>query len=796
VTVTRSSGYDGMGAITVKYGGSLIAPTDTGTYAVTVDVVEDNNFFAATGLWLGTLTIGKATPTLEHLQYALPYTVVYDGSPHSVSVTPKPGCSGMGDIAVKYNGLPTAPINAGTYAITVDVAGGASFGSATGFALGTLTISKATPKAEHLDYSLTGATYDGATHGIALPTLKSAYSGIGDVTVKYGGSPTAPTNAGEYDVTVDVVGGANFLTATGLSLGKLTISKATPKAEHLSYTLPATVTYDGKPQSVAVGLKSDYSNVGAVTVKYDGSPTAPTNAGEYDITVDVDEGANFLSATGLLLGKLTIEQNEASSTVTVTFFANGGSRVASQSVPKGNKVMRPKDPEKSGYIFGGWYNYDFTSPWNFSSEVVTDDIVLYARWISDTIAIYAVSFESGGGSHIDSQIVETGNLIKRPADPVKAGEQFVGWYVDAAFTVLWNFPSDVVTESMTLYAKWIAGNAIAHAVTFNSNGGSNIDRQLVASGDAVFYPTNPVKDGYVFAGWYKDNDLSSRWNFSSDLVFDSLTLYAKWKAKGFLMNDLVINGVAQEVTGDTIHYTMPCGADDQEMLISFTITDNTSSAMIVDTLCISAVNLFQRDTLIEIPFGGQTERYVLKLEKRLDFNSIVRVHLNKRLLVVIRNPENNGGFDFQEVRWQRKDGQRWIEVAGGNKFYYTSPTGEVILDTMRVMLRDADGQWLSTCPYSVGEPDAPDVALRTAVYPNPVAAGGVIHLTKEFLTALNNDPEERYSTLMLLNVQGNVVYAGKASDLKQGLTMPLMPGIYHLLLEGKAGRVLFKVAVN
>lgn len=47
----------------------------------------------------------------------------------------------------------------------------------------------------------------------------------------------------------------------------------------------------------------------------------------------------------------------------------------------GNAAVQPKDPERSGYIFDGWYNgsakYDFSAP-------VTADLVLTAKWLSQS----------------------------------------------------------------------------------------------------------------------------------------------------------------------------------------------------------------------------------------------------------------------------------------------------------------------------------------------------------------------------------------------------------------------------
>ncbi len=79
---------------------------------------------------------------------------------------------------------------------------------------------------------------------------------------------------------------------------------------------------------------------------------------------------------------------------------------------------------------------------------------------------YTVRFDSQGGSEVSgARPVQGGKLVK-PADPVRDGYRFDGWYVDADGTVAWDF-DDPVTGDMTLYAKWVELDEGGH-----SGGGS------------------------------------------------------------------------------------------------------------------------------------------------------------------------------------------------------------------------------------------------------------------------------------------------------------------------------------
>ena len=66
-----------------------------------------------------------------------------------------------------------------------------------------------------------------------------------------------------------------------------------------------------------------------------------------------------------------------------------------------------------------------------------------------------------------------------------------------------------------------------YTVTFNTNGGNSIDSQTVSEGGKASDPGKPVRDGYKFIGWYRDEELTEPYNFS-DSVTSNITIYAKW----------------------------------------------------------------------------------------------------------------------------------------------------------------------------------------------------------------------------------------------------------------------------
>ncbi|MBO5504895.1 MAG: S-layer homology domain-containing protein [Clostridia bacterium] len=71
------------------------------------------------------------------------------------------------------------------------------------------------------------------------------------------------------------------------------------------------------------------------------------------------------------------------------------------------------------------------------------------------------------------------------------------------------------------------GGAIRHTVKFETNGGSKLSSVQVFDKQKLTLPTAPTKDGYTFAGWYTDADLTTPFD-ADKVITKDITLYAKW----------------------------------------------------------------------------------------------------------------------------------------------------------------------------------------------------------------------------------------------------------------------------
>ncbi len=155
-----------------------------------------------------------------------------------------------------------------------------------------------------------------------------------------------------------------------------------------------------------------------------------------------------------------------------------------------------------------------------------------------------VRFSTDGGSRIEARTLfagETLDLSDIVSSRPDAG--FLGWYLDAALTL----PAPGILqpkESLTLYAKWHIAKILVAFETFE---GGEIPPLAGISGESIAPPKPPVKEGFVFEGWYEDRAYRTLYVFT---VFPptNLTLYAKWRA---LQKDVEVR----------LHLNSPLGGD-------------------------------------------------------------------------------------------------------------------------------------------------------------------------------------------------------------------------------------------
>ncbi|HXI72120.1 MAG TPA: Ig-like domain-containing protein [Verrucomicrobiae bacterium] len=175
--------------VALTYNGSINAPTNVGTYPVIGTVVDLSNTYYGSASNNLVISKGPATVALGSLAQT------YDGTPRSATATTTP--PGLA-VNFTYDGLPTAPTNAGTYQVVGTVADASYQGSATN----NLVVSQA---AAAVTLGSLSQTYDGTAKSATATTTPPGLV----VAITYDGSSDAPTNIGTY-LVIGTVTDSNY----------------------------------------------------------------------------------------------------------------------------------------------------------------------------------------------------------------------------------------------------------------------------------------------------------------------------------------------------------------------------------------------------------------------------------------------------------------------------------------------------------------------------------------------------------------------------------------------------------
>ena len=362
----------------------------------------------------------------------------------------------------------------------------------------------------------------------------------------------------------------------------------------------------------------------------------------------------------------------------VTFNTQGGSNIDALKVVEGQKVTKPQDPTKENYIFSGWYKEAAcTTVWDFEKETVISNVTLYAKWVEAAQAC-VVTFDTQGGSEVAPLIVNKGERLMKPTDPTKEDYSFLGWYKDAACTDAWEFSTDIVNGDITLYARWSNPGETVYTVTFDTDGGNEMEPASVKANEKVIRPANPVKNDFEFRGWYSDTDRQIVYDFESSVTAD-IALYAKWvKAEIFLIDfnisDLSAKGVKWDAETRVLDITSATGNATLYFSVAGISTIESKVTAEYDTY---AKSIGGEDKLNDILVTGavvdgktgmeiKTPVQNPNLRVPLDINvTIGEVGTNKSEIITIQSRPNYANTNIKPVRMKTQKGK--TVFLGSNK---------------------------------------------------------------------------------------------------------------------------------
>jgi uncharacterized repeat protein (TIGR02543 family) len=183
-------------------------------------------------------------------------------------------------------------------------------------------------------------------------------------------------------------------------------------------------------------------------------------------------------------------------TFTISYDSNtatGGSVPPSQTKTLGIDLTLASNTGllvKTGHTFVAWNTQADGDGINYAEGAnftVDTDTTLYAKW---SINQYTLTFDSDGGTAVNSITDDFGASITQPTSPTRSGYTFTGWSPA--------LPSTMPAANTTYTAQWSINQ---YTLTFDSDGGTAVNSITDDFGASITQPTSPTRSGYTFTGW-------------------------------------------------------------------------------------------------------------------------------------------------------------------------------------------------------------------------------------------------------------------------------------------------------
>lgn len=397
--------------------------------------------------------------------------------------------------------------------------------------------------------------------------------------VTWSSSDNAVATVSETGLVTAVDSGSATITATSQADGTKSASCAVTVTAAVSVTgveLTASefAYVGGTEQLVANVLPAnafnktvfwDSSDINIATISDDGLVTAVA-PGNVSITVLTDDGdfeaicsfeVRALPASGevsvLEALKIANASGDADSTNSYVTIGRVKTKVANNefvltdelndiTVYKSSHGCNVDDRVK---VTGKLRNYGLTKPEYTSTPTIKK--------------LYNVTFESNGGSAVAGLVdVEAGSKINAPANPTKAGQTFMGWYKDELLTDDWDFNSDTVTSSITLYAFYL--DSLIGEIQNRLNA-VNSYMSLAYSYSGSYYGFGLTRADMTFAGSSYSNFTSTYYSGNAYKTDGKIQLRSDQETSGIILvnNDkgnikrVIVEWNASTVSGRTLN---------------------------------------------------------------------------------------------------------------------------------------------------------------------------------------------------------------------------------------------------
>jgi uncharacterized repeat protein (TIGR02543 family) len=300
--------------------------------------------------------------------------------------------------------------------------------------------------------------------------------------------------------------------------------KTTPFDFTGSVSADITLYAKWNPMMLTVVFKNyDGTALKTESVVYGGSATAPSDptrpsTDQYDFVFSGWDKAFNNVTTNLEVNATYTEQLRS---YTVTFYDEDGTILKTDTVLYGSEATPPADPTKAST---DEFTYTFIG-WDKSYTIITGNLEVYALY-EQTTRSYTVTFlDEDGTTVLKSETVNYGASATAPADPVKASTNTEAFVFDG-----WDKSFDQITGNLSVIAKYRT-EVRTYVVTYifvkdESTTTHVIDDLYEYQAIDLEQFTPDVIEGYLFDGWYYDDDYAIPYD-KAPLEAD-VTLYGRY----------------------------------------------------------------------------------------------------------------------------------------------------------------------------------------------------------------------------------------------------------------------------
>lgn len=289
-----------------------------------------------------------------------------------------------------------------------------------------------------------------------------------------------------------------------------------------------TVYILGGSTAVSTGFEDDLSAKGINVVRLAGSDRFGTNlailqkagitSGQEVLICTATGFADSLSASAAGLPILLVHNSlraDQKDYLTSIFGAEGNYTIIGGEAAVSADIEQELAAMGTVKRLGGSSRYETSVlvAENFFGTTPGGAVLAYARNFPDGLCAGPLAYA------MNAPLILTDNYDPREADEYVVGTNR-GFVVGGPGLI-----SDVATRA--IFDLGSGTGVASYTVTFESNGGSAVQAQIVDSGGTVTKPADPTRRGRTFAGWYTDAELTIVYDFDEPVTED-ITLYAKW----------------------------------------------------------------------------------------------------------------------------------------------------------------------------------------------------------------------------------------------------------------------------